>query len=130
MRTILAFSLMLALGTPVLAQETPAAAYDEQQACLTWLSLASRFGPEDQQDIFNQHYMRLNGAMAARTDLSGEQKLAAANSATATYDQWVLDHFNGNEATKTTMVADAIAKARACEALAPAAPDEETAPAP
>jgi hypothetical protein len=128
MKTISALSLMLAFGMPVLAQEAPAATYDEQQACLTWLSLASRFAVEGQQEAFERQHMRLNAAMAERSDLSQEQKLAAADAATGSYDQWVLDHFNGNETTKTTMLAEVLDKAAACEALVPVDPDDEIAP--
>ena len=122
MRRILALSLLLAVSVPLSAQEELPATHGELQTCLTWLSLALRFGPEGQHAAIEEQYLQLNGAVAARADVSEEQKRRQSDLATEAYDNWVLDHFNANDATKATMLADVLAKASECETTVPAEP--------
>jgi hypothetical protein len=128
MKAAIALGFALVAATAAQAQDAPMAPHTEQQECLTWLSLASRFGPEDQHDVFDQQYLRLNGAASARTDLSGERKLADAGVAIDTYNKWVIDHFNANDETKATMLAEVMANAEGCGGLVPPDPAEATAP--
>jgi hypothetical protein len=127
MRTGFAVGLVVLSAMPALAQDAPFSHLD-QQACLTWLSLAARFGPEGEHDAMNDQYLRLNREVAARTDLSEEQRKSDAQPAIDTYNQWVLNHFNANDGTKATMVADVLAKAKDCAAMVPPDPDETMTP--
>jgi len=106
------------LAGPTLAQSedvTPS-----QRACMTTLSLASRFATtEGQRTTFDQQYLRLNRLISAGTDVVAEAASDESPVTNKAYDDWVMTYDLADDATRSNMVNDIVAEALACADIIP-----------
>jgi hypothetical protein len=95
--------------------------HEEEQMCMTWLSLASLHAePESEREPFGKAFQRLEKAVSARTDLNPVQAKKEADAAIKVWNDWTMDHAMATHLEdKIRLVSDAMTRAKACLSMAP-----------
>lgn len=120
MKPILTLLASLLLVPGAFAQGVQADTQTRERACMTWLSLASRFATsEEQRSTFDQQYLRLNRVVTAGTDVVAEAASAEDPVANKSYDDWVMKFDLAEDAARAAMVDEVVGHALDCADVVP-----------